>query len=816
MWGEEAFEDFHPYVDFAANNDKAPPELADAIRHLARTLDTDQGAIFDAVMSQIHAGDQFFHVVTAGAGAGKSRLLAAITAAAHANGVGVAGLSFMRKSVSVARSRAMMALAKLQETGLETHPLPNFCQTIHAVALRANREAGRPAEIVDTACVSEFLSKEIVAAAAAAQRRTGPAPATRLSRGGNESGDESDEDSDGDGDGDGDEVSKKSSSVSNEDLNKIADEGTWQSLFDSFGLDLSEVRSLDGKFEKAVAQIVDMRGQLMKRSDFSLPTAAQGVISKARKKMEARGLVDQDASILIFTQADEYALPDGTLLLVDEAQDLTQVQIEIVIQAFRRGASVVIVGDQAQGVMGFAGAASAPMDVIVDMAKQHIGSVQNSKLLTNYRSTKAIIKVAESVLSKPHGATSTKEGEPVTVTVFTGERRTGARDSEEWAAAREIVKMIQERATPASQIAIIRYKNFTYADPVAKCLSEMSIPYHVVGKGSAASPLTKLCAVVRVCLGRAGGASPLDTISTACRSLVGSSFGAELGTFAKAKLTASGSLAQAAETFMSSEFLSEFAVYLKSKEVDMAKRAEAPEAKKQKTGKAKAKGPVQTTLRFSSATSSQGTSEELSKVSQRALRAFEKTQQAFALAMDVVKEALYDSKVRPGRLLELGRKLLRSSPRLPELVDALTEKMQDTNDAPVPLDDVLEELEAKADENAEQGVLLTTIHKLKGGERSSVYVTGMGASFFKPRLSKVQEAMLLAIDDDKAREGLRCELCRDASSERTHVAFVGLSRALDHLHLQLFEEESEGGGIADPWLVSTLREAGAVVTQVRL
>ena len=815
MLGDSEFEDFHPYVDFAANKDKAPPELADAIRHLARTLDTDQGAIFDAVMSQIHAGDQFFHVVTAGAGAGKSRLLAAITAAAHANGVGVAGLSFMRKSVSVARSRAMMALAKLQETGLETHPLPNFCQTIHAVALRANREAGRPAEIVDTACVSEFLSKEIVAAAAAAQRRTGPSPATRLSRGGNESGDESDEDSDGDGDGDGDEVSKKSNSVSNEDLNKIADECTWQSLFDSFGLDLSEVRSLDGKFEKAVAQIVDMRGQLMKRSDFSLPTAAQGVISKARKKMEARGLVDQDASILIFTQADEYALPDGTVLLVDEAQDLTQVQIEIVIQAFRRGASVVIVGDQAQGVMGFAGAASAPMDVIVDMAKQHIGSVQNSKLLTNYRSTKAIIKVAESVLSKPHGATSTKEGEPVTVTVFTGERRTGARDSEEWAAARELVKMIQQRATPANQIAIIRYKNFNYADPIAKCLSELSIPYHVVGKGSAASPLTKLCAVVRVCLGRAGGASPLDTISTACRSLVSSCFGAELGTFAKSKLTASGSLAQAVETFMSSEFLSEFAVYLKSKEVDMAKRAEAPGAKKQKTGKAKTKasGSVQTTLNFSASTS-QSTS-ELSKVSQRAFKSFEKTQQALLLGKDVVREALYDTQVRPGRLLELGRKLLRSSPRLPELFDALTEKMQDTNDAPVPLDDMLEDLEAKADENAEQGVLLTTIHKLKGGERSSVYVTGMGSFFFHTRLSKTQEAMLLAIEDEKAREDLRCALCRDASNERTHIAFVALSRALDNLHVQLFEE-GEGGGIADPWLVSTLRDAGAVVTQVRL
>ena len=109
MLGDSEFEDFHPYVDFASkNDDNAPPELADAIRHLSQTLDTDQRAIFDAVMTQIHAGDQFFHVVTAGAGAGKSRLLAAITAAAHANGVGVAGLTFMRKSVSVARSRAMM------------------------------------------------------------------------------------------------------------------------------------------------------------------------------------------------------------------------------------------------------------------------------------------------------------------------------------------------------------------------------------------------------------------------------------------------------------------------------------------------------------------------------------------------------------------------------------------------------------------------------------------------------------------------------------------------------------------------------------
>ncbi len=464
--------------------------------------------------------------------------------------------------------------------------------------------------------------------------------------------------------------------------------------------------------------------------------------------------------------------------------------------------------------MGFAGAASAPMDVIVDMVTKFTGCVRKSQMLTNYRSTKAIIKVAESVLSKPHGATSTKEGEPVTLTVFKRERCKSERDAEEWSAAREVVKMIQERSVSAHKIAVIRYKNFSYGDPVAKCLSEAKIPYHVVGKGSGASPLTKLCAVVRVCLGRAGGASPLDTISTACRSLVGSSFGAELGTFAKAKLTASGSLAQAVETFMSSEFLSEFSAHLKKKEIEMAKRAEAPAAKKQKTAKGKVGGPVQTTLTFlvGPSDTSEATSEQLSKSSQRALKAFEKTQQAIVLASGVLKEALGSSSVKPGRLLEIGRKVLRSSPRLPELFDVLTEAMQETNDAPVPLDELLEDLEAKADESAEQGVILTTIHKLKGGERSSVYVTGMGSSFFHPRLSKTQEAILLAIEDEAARENSRRELIRDASEERMHVAFVGLSRALDEMHVQLFEDQDEDGGIVDPRLVSTLRNAGAVVT----
>ena len=53
MLGDSEFEDFHPYVDFASKNDEAPPELADAIRHLSQTLDTDQRAIFDPSCLQI-------------------------------------------------------------------------------------------------------------------------------------------------------------------------------------------------------------------------------------------------------------------------------------------------------------------------------------------------------------------------------------------------------------------------------------------------------------------------------------------------------------------------------------------------------------------------------------------------------------------------------------------------------------------------------------------------------------------------------------------------------------------------------------------
>ena len=97
-------------------------------------------------------------------------------------------------------------------------------------------------------------------------------------------------------------------------------------------------------------------------------------------------------------------------------------------------------------------------------------------------------------------------------------------------------------------------------------------------------------------------------------------------------------------------------------------------------------------------------------------------------------------------------------------------------------------------------------------QTTSVYVTGMGSSFFHPRLSKTQEAILLAIEDEAARENSRRELIRDASEERMHVAFVGLSRALDEMHVQLFEDQDEDGGIVDPRLVSTLRNAGAVVT----
>lgn len=88
----------------------------------------------------------------------------------------------------------------------------------------------------------------------------------------------------------------------------------------------------------------------------------------------------------------------GDVLFVDEAQDLSRCQMEILLNTLAYETCIVVLGDDSQGIFQFSGACDRTLFTLKAKARKAEYDVQRFSLMTNHRSSNAIVKVAESLL----------------------------------------------------------------------------------------------------------------------------------------------------------------------------------------------------------------------------------------------------------------------------------------------------------------------------------------------------------------------------------------------------------------------------------
>lgn len=160
-------------------------------------------------------------------------------------------------------------------------------------------------------------------------------------------------------------------------------------------------------------------------------------------------------------------------LLVDEFQDTSTIQVEVLRVIHKHGRTCVfMVGDPEQSIMSFAGAKPS---LLVDFAKE-IGARSDLTLLDNYRSSKRILRVADSLLPRTgpmvaQGDARDYDFEPVWHTVET--MSIGITDV--------FLPEVNKRGIPASETAVLANR-WTSLIPIARALVARGLP--AVGPGA--------------------------------------------------------------------------------------------------------------------------------------------------------------------------------------------------------------------------------------------------------------------------------------------------------------------------------------------
>ena len=152
--------------------------------------------------------------------------------------------------------------------------------------------------------------------------------------------------------------------------------------------------------------------------------------------------------------------------MVDEAQDLSFCQVKVVLNTLTAGASVVVLGDDSQGIFQFSGALSNTIHELSDMARRNGVAVTEHRLMQNHRSTDAIVSASEAFLPDVDRAMRTDicgNGKP-SVPVE------GVYCQTARPAATRILDLVEKKDCTPGEIVVLRHKSFTYADELVKFL----------------------------------------------------------------------------------------------------------------------------------------------------------------------------------------------------------------------------------------------------------------------------------------------------------------------------------------------------------
>lgn len=193
-------------------------------------------------------------------------------------------------------------------------------------------------------------------------------------------------------------------------------------------------------------------------------------------------------------------------LMVDEYQDTNAAQLELVRLLAGEWRNVTVVGDDDQSIYAWRGADIAN---ILNFA-EHFPGARVVKLEENYRSSAAVLAIANAVLSSSRGK---RFGKVLKATQGEGQRVEVAVCIDPEIEAAFVVDEIQ-RATAADptlthdQIAVL-YRSNSQAEPVEQALKEAGVPHRILGgqKFYERKEVKDLLAYLRVAL------APEDEIS---------------------------------------------------------------------------------------------------------------------------------------------------------------------------------------------------------------------------------------------------------------------------------------------------------------
>lgn len=160
-------------------------------------------------------------------------------------------------------------------------------------------------------------------------------------------------------------------------------------------------------------------------------------------------------------------------ITVDEFQDVNQIQADIIYLLTGDNGNLFVVGDDDQSIYGFR---AAEPRIMLEFMKKY-PNAKKIDLTTNYRSGKAIVKAAASLISqnskrfnKSFIASREEQG-----VIFVNESKSSVEQTEE--IVKEIIN-IQKNGKSFSDIAIL-YRTNELAIPFAVELSKKDIPFHM-------------------------------------------------------------------------------------------------------------------------------------------------------------------------------------------------------------------------------------------------------------------------------------------------------------------------------------------------
>ena len=217
--------------------------------------------------------------------------------------------------------------------------------------------------------------------------------------------------------------------------------------------------------------------------------------------------MDFDLMTESYRQSERPVVFPGDVLFVDEAQDLTNCQLGIIMNTLRAGATVVCLGDDSQGIFQFSGSCEHTLLFLKARAREAKIDVKRFSLMKNHRSTNRIVSAAEALLpfhdrANRVGVTGNGTiGDPVEMALFSKEEDEGV------SIAARVVDLVSSGQFEPDQIVIIRHKNWTWNNCIIQSVKRMAsqrgvdVKMAIMGQDAVNSLEGKFLCVLQVALG---------------------------------------------------------------------------------------------------------------------------------------------------------------------------------------------------------------------------------------------------------------------------------------------------------------------------